>query len=58
MPDGQLWIWKPFIPYLEPVAKYEQIVITNDCVKQPGENLTIVSDAAVHVDTFKVFGAW
>ena len=54
----RLWIYKPFISFLEPVSDDEQVVITNDYFEQPGYNLTMVSDAAVHVDTSKVSSTW
>ena len=58
LPEGCLWIWKPFVPFSESVLNDKQFVTTNDYVEQPGDNLTMVSDATVHVDTSKVSDAW
>ena len=56
--DGCLWIWKPYLPLLTSVMNDERVVITTDCAEQLGDNLTIVGDIVVHVDTSKVSGAW
>ena len=56
MPNGRLWIWKPFLPFHISSLQDERIVLTDNYVGHPDDKRILVSDASVHVADAKV--AW
>ena len=53
MTNGQLWVWKPLIPFHLPPHQDGRIVISDDYVEQLNGMITLVSKVSIHIAKYQ-----